>query len=248
MSDLNLVSADLLYQSSIQFTYMRDDGTASSWPDLYLCDLPFACFLSHFRRCEFGSNLSDHFPLLCSLRIDLSEVCLTSSTSPNASAKTRIAWHAVTPDLAAFYCSVLSSLLPPFPDSVRDCYDPSCTKHHAFLDGFCEQLSHCLYDSALASFPNVQTFSSVPGWNNSARLLKEKANFWHAVWRKAGYPSAGVLHQLKRTAKSRYKYEVRRLRRRRQHIRREKMAAALASSNSHNFWHQVHCNNKSKRS
>ena len=57
-----------------------------------------------------------------------------------------------------------------------------------------------------------------------------------------------MLHQLKRTAKSRYKYEVRRLKHHEQYIRHKKMAAALASSNSQNIWHQVHCVNQSKKS
>ena len=116
MSDLNLVSADLSYLSSIQFIYMRDDGTASSWCNHYLSVIYLLPVFSHICRFEFGSNLFDHFPLLCSLCIDLSEVFPTSPTSPTFSS-----------DLAASYCSVLSSLLPPFPDSVHDCYDPSCT-------------------------------------------------------------------------------------------------------------------------
>ena len=49
----------------------------------------------------------------------------------------------------------------------------------------------------------------------------------------------------KKSARSRYKYEVRRLKRREQHIRREKMAAALASSNSSNFWQLVNRSRKS---
>ena len=56
-----------------------------------------------------------------------------------------------------------------------------------------------------------------------------------------------VLHQIKRSSKSRYKYEVRRLKRREQFIRCEKMAAALASSNSKSFWQQVHRVNKSNK-
>ncbi len=93
--------------------------------------------------------------------------------------------------------------------------------------------------------PTVRKSAAVAGWNSGARLLKEKANFWHTVWSQAGCPSAGVLHQLKKSAKSRYKYGARRLKRREQFIRREKMAAALASSN---FWQQVHRVNKSKKS
>ncbi len=34
---------------------------------------------------------------------------------------------------------------------------------------------------------------------------------WHKVWREAGSPSAGVLHQIKVSSKRRFKYEVRRL-------------------------------------
>ena len=49
------------------------------------------------------------------------------------------------------------------------------------------------------------------------------------------------------SSRSRYKYEVRRLRRREEFIRREKMAATLASSNSKSFWQQVHHVNKSNK-
>ena len=44
MSDLSLVSADLLFHSSIQYTYMRDDRGASSWPDHLLCDSSLAAW------------------------------------------------------------------------------------------------------------------------------------------------------------------------------------------------------------
>jgi len=70
--------------------------------------------------------------------------------------------------------------------------------------------------------------SRVPGWNDAARHLKNKATFWHKLWCDAGSPSSGVLHQLKLAAKRRYKYEVRRLKRRQSHIRRRRMAEALA--------------------
>ena len=44
---------------------------------------------------------------------------------------------------------------------------------------------------------------------------------------------------IKKKSKSRYKYEVRRLRRREQFIRREKLVAAFASRNKSNFWKEV---------
>ncbi len=51
----------------------------------------------------------------------------------------------------------------------------------------------------------------------------------------------------KKHTKSRYKYEIRRLKRREPHIRREKMATALASSNTKSFWQQVHKVNRSNK-
>ena len=50
----------------------------------------------------------------------------------------------------------------------------------------------------------------------------ETTNFWHKVWLEAGSPSSGVLFHIKRRAKSRYKYAVRRLKRRHHFILREK--------------------------
>ena len=70
-------------------------------------------------------------------------------------------------------------------------------------------------------------------------MFKSKANFWYKVWKQAGSPSSGTLFQIKRSSKSRYKYEVRRLKRRKEYIRRQKMAEALAGSNLNKFWRQV---------
>ena len=191
---------------------------------------------------DFGSNLSDHSPLACSLQVDLSVT--PPSSAPTQSTKTRIAWHAADSDLIRSYCDLVSHYLP---NSICDCCDPQCMVHTPVLDWFCEQLSLCLHHCAVSTMPTVRHSSSVPGWNTAARLYEEKANFWHAVWKQAGSPSSGVLHQIKKSSRSRYKYEVRRLRRHEEFIRREKMAPALASSNSKRFWQQVHCGNKSNK-
>lgn len=59
----------------------------------------------------------------------------------------------------------------------------------------------------MASLLKVKKSSCVPGWNNSARFLKENANYLHRVWCQSSYPPTDVLHQL-RSAKSRYQSEV----------------------------------------
>ena len=61
LSDLSLVSADLPFHSSIQYTYMRDDGGASSWPDHFLSDSSLAGDLALFRRLDLRSNKDPAF-------------------------------------------------------------------------------------------------------------------------------------------------------------------------------------------
>ena len=55
----------------------------------------------------------------------------------------------------------------------------------------------------------------------------------------AGCPSAGVLAEIKKHTKSRYKYAIRRVKRRRETIIREKIGASLSTNNSGDFWYQI---------
>ena len=58
MTDLSLVAADVPFHSSIPFTYRRDDGSVTSWPDHFLCDPSLCSKLSLFCCLDFVSNLS----------------------------------------------------------------------------------------------------------------------------------------------------------------------------------------------
>ena len=79
----------------------------------------------------------------------------------------------------------------------------------------------------------------VPGWNDYVRGAKEKTDFWHKIWIDAGSPRSGVLFQIKKNAKSRYKYQVRKLKRREKHIRNQKLLNSFFKSNPTEFWREV---------
>ena len=67
------------------------------------------------------------------------------------------------------------------------------------------------------------------------RPFKDKSILWNKIWREAGCPSVGVLSQLRKRAKSRYKYAVRRLIRNQDLMRRKRMAEAMVSDSSRDF-------------
>ena len=125
-------------------------------------------------------------------------------------------------------------ILPPtglvildFPSECLDCFEPDCSIHKSLIDNYSVHISSTLLCCASRSFPClIMTPSSkkIVGWNDNARKYKNDSCFWYKVWEEAGCPVSGVLSSIKRSAKRRYKYEVRYLKRRQQYLLRDRLA------------------------
>ena len=118
------------------------------------------------------------------------------------------------------YISLVSQGISTFPSDVYNCIIPGCTLHCDTLDLYADHLVSTLITCALDSFPTRSVSSSrrLVGWNRSLSKLKNATNFSYKIWEEAGFPNAGVLFQIKRNGKRRYKYEVRRLVHRQKYI------------------------------
>ena len=242
MENFNLVSVDLCHRANVQFTYEGPNST--SWLDHILSSRHFAACFTSVQKLDIATNLSDHHPLSCVF--DFSVCNAPHSVPLSASQFTPCtAWHKVKDFDIQNFCHMISDSLPALPSDLVSCSDPSCSKHRSTLDSYCSSLFRCISDAARLTLPTASSSSRLAGWNDAARLFKSKANFWHKIWCDAGSPSAGVLFQLKKASKRRFKYEVRRLKRQQAHIRRRRMATALASPNSRNFWKEVRNVNRS---
>ena len=105
---------------------------------------------------------------------------------------------------------MVSSIIPELPPEVFTCVVPNCIEHFDTLDSYTKKFLSSLLDCAWKCIPHSKTSScTVVCWNdNSCNRHKQTANFWHKIWEDAGYPSSGVLFQIKRHTKTRYKYEV----------------------------------------
>ena len=197
-------------------------------------------------------NFSDHLPLHFSLKLSdfLSFPCprnssINSHCHPNhshAQSSSSVNWFKVNPQHISSYCNHLSSSIPEFSNDILHCCDPDCTIHHVDLDSYCVQRFNCIESSAVLCLPtqgHCLRYAPLPSWNRSALTLKQSAQFWHKVWSDCGCPTSGVLVQIKKNSKRRFKYEVRRLRRHRNHIQCENLATVISYSNSQEFWKQV---------
>ena len=72
--------------------------------------------------------------------------------------------------------------------------------------------------------------------------------FWYKVWVEAGCPSSGVLSQIKKNSKRRYKYEVRRLIRKQNDLLQKKLAASFVRKKKSSFWSDIRKLNSSSPS
>ena len=185
------------------------------------------------------------FTLNCStLSTHLRPISIGQTNSTSDSLSTKINWSKITEDDRRNFRHLLQHNLPSFSSSAHSCIDPQCSTHKDIIDHFCNQLLVAIDLAAHACFPKIlpRKARRVPGWNDKAKSLRQKAILWDRIWKECGCLSSGVLSTIKKNTKSRYKYEVRRLKRQADHIKSEKLAGAWCNSRTNDFWNLVRQN------
>ena len=249
--DLKLHVCDLDFRDQVCYTYERDDGHVCSWIDHVLCSQHISDSFADIHALHSGSTLSDHFPLF--FNVDLQSLSPPPPPPPTVLGpchSVRIDWSKVSAANVQNYCDRLSQCIDVLSSDVTNCVAANCTKHQAMLDSYAQSLVSSLLHCASECFPTytVKSGKRLVGWNDSACLFKKTANFWYKIWKEAGCPKSGVLSQIKKTTKSRYKYWVRRLKRRQNILLQRKLAHLLRRKSKKGFWSEVRRLNRSHSS
>ena len=223
MSSFDLVACDLAYGSSISYTYQRDDGSVCSWIDHILCNASHSHLISHVCPIYSGVNFSDHLPISFILGVSPVRVSLFPSKvdySCSSPSCPTCNWSKAEQCNIVEYQVLISASLPCLSPDVEPCCVPDCSKHKITLDSYSLQLIKCIVDSAYHSIPchSRAPARTLAGWNYGPKQLRSQAKFWNQVWVEAGCPSKGVLFQIKKTCKHRFKYAVRKIRRQQRYI------------------------------
>ena len=203
---------------------------------------------------DSADNFSDHLPIFfhlsfqATLSVHGRDGPHASVSSHSSSESSRVDWCKVTAQHAQNLCSFLNDHLPPVPGDLVKCCDPGCDTHLQLLDSVCSAILDCVARGTDICLPRKETSRHhIPEWNARASSLRQSATLWPIIWSESGCPSSGVLFQIKKNAKNRYKYEVRRLWRQREHIAQEKLGEALSLSRHIDFWKAVRSINKAKK-
>ena len=99
----------------------------------------------------------------------------TTSLCPPVSHK--VDWSKIYADHAEWYCIMVDQLLPSLYNEIVSCLGQDCSMHSGLLDFFAQSLVSCLHSCSPTSFSFVSSLSSshprLPGWNDSARKLRD---------------------------------------------------------------------------
>ena len=211
----------------IGYTYESDSGLARSWIDHVICSQVSSALISGLQAFHLGSILSDHSPRFFLLNIQPNILPTSAGRTLGIPHHAHIDWDKVNSSNIQNYCEMLSHSLLPLPASVSNCVSSCCVNHWGDLDTWAQNLTSSLLDCAFKYFPICRYLSTrkLVGWKEllpAQRIVPISGRY--KVWVEAGCPVSGVLFQIKKNVKSRYKYEVYRLKRRQDILLQKKLA------------------------
>ena len=81
----------------------------------------------------------------------------------------------------------------------------------------------------------------IPGWTEQVAEPRERAIFWHSIWKECGSPINGVVADIRRYTRARYHYAVRYAKKQADVERAKKVAESLLHKRTDDFWTVIRC-------
>ena len=121
------------------------------------------------------------------------------------------------------------------PESVNSCYNVHCVdpKHREDLDQYTLEVLETVQTVAEEILPVPATSDKSgrkgfrrPGWLDEVKPFREKAYFWHQVWKSCGSPVNTEVHKIMKHTRNTYHYHYKKCRRAEEKIKRNKLLSA----------------------
>ena len=77
-----------------------------------------------------------------------------------------------------------------------------CSKHNSCIQSYYDQIVNALIEASRETIPVNQSKSNnrpcIAGWNDHVSITKEKALFWHQLWKSNNCPKQGFIADISR--------------------------------------------------
>ena len=221
--------------STIEYTYVNEATGSKSVIDHFLVTQNLIGRVRKYFTIEEGHNLSDHIPLLIHFDFEAADA---SSTRRRYKAKPR--WTRANAQQKEAYRAELHRLLAAvqLPFETLACTEHRCEAHTQQLSDYYEALVQSCLAAAQRTIPCGKSHLRA-GWKEYVSPFQERSKFWHKIWIECQRPEQGLVYDLMKKAKADYKRVSKWLIRNQEAMAAERMADALLTDASRDFWSEV---------
>ena len=193
--------------------------------------------LSNFAVLDDGDNMSDHFPIMMNMQINVEAAEIPRQHSTRGAT---LKWDKLSQTAIDAYTSRLQVLIDslPEPEVVVNCSATcTCTNDSCFesVQKEYDDLLNCLR-VADSSLPRFKTGLSRDWWSKELDELKSKSIDIHSAWKNAGRPRQGPLHTERLKVRAAYKSALRKAQRAPKQALWDRIHMSLASNDTNSFW------------
>ncbi len=237
----NLITSWEHVLSQEGFTYVNHALGHQSTIDHFIVSRNIYDFIvDNYVMCD-PTNPSNHYIVQLAITCLSNDVYACSVPVHSDIIKT-CAWDKATPVHVANYSRMLDGALGELNVSreIIHCSDVNCqsSKHKEYIDILCAQFIECCITTGFDCIPLINhKAKNIPGWTDHAKPEREQSLFWHWVWSEAGKPFTGIIYEIMKRTRHKYHYAVRRLKKDKIDIQKQKLADNLCDSKV--FWRNL---------
>ena len=229
----------------VDYTHVHTDFKSTSTLDHFILNTRLVDAIVDCGVMHLGDNPSRHSPIM--IKLNLGNIPVREEKRGVRAKKP--AWYkADQHDKDNFTSDLqerLSSLESP---STLHCSDTQCEEasHSDERDSHVLDILTSIIESSHSCIPmsgggssrssdprkSCHVTAAVPGWKEQVKPYQEDLLFWQSVWRSAGRPGEGGLFDIMKKARNLYHYAVRRIKKKADLIRAQKILEASESGSS----------------
>ena len=195
-----------------------------------ICDLVTNVSVRHD-----GDNLSDHSPVIA--EIDCQVTHASSARKPHDYQKYK--WKSLSESDRNLYHEKLNALLMgcSVPEELLTCKNLQCIDHYYEIQVLHDNIINCCLQASEHISASNNTYENshrkkvVPGWNEYVAPYRDKALFWHHIWKENGSPRSGLLANIRNKSRLKYHYATRFVVCNRKTLSANNMAESLVNNN-----------------
>ena len=218
----------------VPYTHVHTDGRSKSVLDHFILSPRLLPLVVDCGIVERGDNRSRHCPIWVSLKLG----SLPLRKPSKKWIPKRPAWSKATPEQKLAYKQHLEARLLEHQASVPDfhCEDLHCKEkaHSEVRDSHMVDILSSIIETSHVTLPvyggcwvgEKRPGVSVPGWSREVKPFKDDSMYWGNIWKDAGRPNSGWVHQSYVEARKQYHLAVLRVRKNRQNYQAEELLAA----------------------